>query len=207
MRGIITALTPQERRGGRRINVFLDERYALSLSQELAESLSIGQLLDDAEFERLLVADERARAIEAALRLLGYRPRSESELRQRLALKKHSPSAVDAAIDRLRELQLVDDEAFARYWLEQRQAREPRGRRLVAYELRRKGVSAEVVTGVTEPGADEAELAYRAGLGKVRTLKGLDDRTFRQRLGAYLQRRGFDWTSIKTAVRRIESER
>ncbi len=207
MHGTITALTPQERRGGRRVNVFLDEQYALSLSRELAESLRIGQPVDEVEFERLLVADERARALEAALRLLGYRPRSESELRQRLALKKHSPSAVDAALVRLRELQLVDDEAFARYWVEQRQARQPRGHRLVAHELRRKGVSREVVDGIAGAGADEADLAYRAGLRRIRAFAGLDDRAFRQRLGAYLQRRGFDWSSIQTAVRRIERER
>lgn len=206
MNGVITCIEAQARRGGRRLNVFLDDRYALSLTVELAAPLRVGQRLSEAEFEALCDTDERARALDSALRLLGYRPRSEQEIRERLSSKRYVPTTIDATVERLRQLKLVDDRAFAEFWTEQRRGRSPRGHRLIALELRGKGVQADVVQQVTGESEDESELAYRAGLKKARALATTDERDFRQKLAAYLQRRGFDWETVAGAVRRLRAE-
>ncbi len=206
MEGFITAIEPQQRRGGKRVNVFLDDRYALSVRLDMADSLRVGQFISSEQFRRLCDGDERARALDAALQFLGYRPRSEKELRTRLKSKGYSDVILDHIIHRLGELDLVDDKAFAAYWVEQRQGRAPRGRRLIDQELRMKGVAVETIQNATEDSTDEAELAYRAGEKRARALASLDDREFKQRLGAFLQRRGFDWESISTAVRRLRAD-
>jgi regulatory protein len=206
MEGFVTAIEPQQRRGGKRVNVFLDDRYGLSLKIELADSLRVGQFVSSTQFEALCTNDERSRAMDAALHLLGYRPRSEKELRTRLSSKGFNEHILDHVIARLGELKLVDDQAFAAYWVEQRQGRAPRGRRLIDRELRGKGVAVETAASAVEDASDEVELAYRAGQKRAAALASLDERAFKQRLGAYLQRRGFDWESVTSAVRRLRAE-
>src|SRR5215212_1937714 len=145
MEGYVTAIEPQPRRGGKRVNIFLNDRYALSLPLELADSLRIGQFVSSEQFDTLHGGDERTRALDAALHFLGYRPRSESEIRTRLRTKGYAEVVIDQVMARLTELKLVDDQSFAAYWAEQRQGRAPRGRRLIDRELRSKGVSVDAI--------------------------------------------------------------
>ena len=206
MDGIITAIEPQARRGGRRSNVFVDGRYAFSVSAELAIRLHVGDAVGSAATDRLLDEDQRLRALDAALRFLGVRPRSEREIRDRLARHEFAPQIVDRVIERLRELDLVDDAAFAEYWIDQRRTHRPRGGRLLKQELRLKGVDVEVAAAALSTDDDETDGAYRAATRKAQSLRLLDERTFRQRLGAFLQRRGFSYETCRTVVTRLWNE-
>ena len=136
-------------------------------------------------------------AFDLAVRFLAARPRSELEIRRRLA--RAAVTDVEPVLARLRSLNLVDDAAFARYWVEQRQTFRPRGARMLRAELRQYGVAAE-------PRIDEAEAAYRAGAKKARQLACLDEPTFRSRLSGFLARRGFEWEVITEAVERLWAE-
>jgi regulatory protein len=206
MDGLITAIEPQARRGGKRSNVFVEGRYAFSLSTELAATLHVGDSIAAAETDRLLNEDQRLRVYDAALRFLAVRPRSEREIRDRLARHEFAPQIVDGVIERLRQLDLVDDAAFAEYWIEQRQAHRPRGGRLLKHELRLKGVNVDVVTAALPADEDEEVGAYQAAQRKATSLRLLDERTFRQRLGAFLQRRGFSYETSRTVVKRLWNE-
>src|ERR671922_173655 len=77
----------------------------------------------------LTEAELDQRCLDAALRFLAPRPRSEQEIRRRLGEKGHQPDRVDRVIARLRELQLADDRAFVDFWLENRTLHRPRGAR------------------------------------------------------------------------------
>lgn len=203
MSRIVTAVEPQERRGGRRSNVFLDGRYAFSLTTELAvQELRVGDQLSPERHAALVVKDQQARALDAALRFLGARPRSEREIRDRLARHELDPHVVDRVIGRLRQLELVDDAAFAAYWVEQRAIHRPRGARLLKQELRQKGVSQEVLAEAV-PTDDDEEGAYRAAVRKAASLRALDERSFKQRLGAFLQRRGYGYEIVRGVVNRL----
>jgi regulatory protein len=208
--GLITAIEPQRRAGGRRSNVFLDGRYAFSLQDDLAAALRVGQPLSADAAERLQQQDERARAVESALAFLSYRPRSEREVRDRLARKQLSADAIGHAIARLRQLGLLDDRAFAQYWVEQRQTHRPRGQRLLRQELLQKGIDRELGAAVLEASAEQepaVEAACRAGRRRARTVQAADEREFSQRLGPFLLRRGFDYEAARTACRRLWRER
>jgi regulatory protein len=203
--GLVTAIEPQVRGGGKRANVFVDGRYAFSLTIELAASLRVGSAVDGSTTARLLNEDQRARVYDAALRFLGARPRSEREIRTRLARHQFAPEMVDGAIERLRRIGLVDDAAFAEYWVEQRQTHRPRGGRLLKQELRAKGVDLDTAAAAI-PTDDDAEGAYRAAARKAYSLRAVDERTFKQRLSGFLQRRGFDYETTRSVVNRLLSE-
>ncbi len=201
----VTAIEKQRR--GKRVNLFLDGRFALGLSLEAAAQagLRVGDEVDDERLQALRAEAARADAMAASLRLLSYRPRSEAELRQRLARRGTPPALVDSTIERLRELGLVDDAAFAQAWVDSRDRASPRGRRLLRQELLAKGVDSDTWRGLLE-GVDEPDAALRAASRRAASLRDLSYDEFRRRLGDFLRRRGFDYDTVRRTVERLWRE-
>lgn len=135
--------------------------------------------------------DEVARAI--LLRRLTERPRSRAELAETLA-RRHVPDEVAGRVlDRFADVGLVDDEAFARSWVDSRRRTKGLAARALALELRRKGVddeTARTVLADVDP-ADERAAAHRLVQKKLRSLRGLDDTTRIRRLTSMLGRKGY----------------
>jgi regulatory protein len=204
MMGTITTIEIQKR-NKERANIYLDGDYAFSLSLIEAAQLRKGQTLTDVEVNRLRETDAITRAVDQAARFLAYRPRSTEEVRRNLTAKKFIPAVIDPALDRLRSLGYLDDEAFARFWLDNRQTFKPRSPRALRYELRQKGVADSIIDAVLAD-MDVQETAYQAAQERIRRLKGLDRKAFRQKLGGFLQRRGFSYGVSHAVIQQLESE-
>jgi regulatory protein len=119
--------------------------------------------------------------------------RSRSELSARLARKRVPADIAERLLDRFEEVGLVDDQAFARAWVQSRQAGKGLARRALAQELRRKGVEDEVArTALDEidPG-DELESARSLVRRRLRTVAGLERDTAVRRLTGMLARKGY----------------
>ncbi len=203
----LTALEPQRRHDGRRWNVFVDGAYAVSLHATLAARLRVDEEVDAGALAELAATDERQRALDSAFAFLASRPRSVWEVERRLRQKGYSPLAIAAARERLAHLRLVDDAAFARYWVEQRGAHRPRGRSALRAELRIRGVAPATIGATLPDERAEPEAAYQAGLARLSRLAALEQATFRQRLGSYLTRRGFSHASSAAAIHRLWADR
>jgi regulatory protein len=142
-----------------------------------------------------------SRVLDAALRLLAHRPRSEAEVRRRLS-RRFASHQVEEAIASLRKQGLLDDAAFADFWLRSREDHRPRSALAIRWELLRLGVDGEVVEETLE-GMDEEESAFRAGSKLLGRLGGLDYDTFRKRMIAYLNRRGFPYGIAHRVTERL----
>jgi regulatory protein len=204
----ITAIKAVRNRRAQRSRIYLDGQFAFSLDNEVIvrEGLKTGQGLSSAEIG-LLTGDDRFQGcFDAACRFLSYRPRSEAETRTRLLRRGYAEEEIEKAVGRLRKLNLLDDAAFAEFWKENRNAFQPRSQRLLKLELQRKGVEAAMIDDAVE-GTDDADNAYRAAVKKARTLPVADYKIFRQRLAAYLQRRGFNYRVISSVVEKTWQER
>jgi regulatory protein len=201
---IIAALRRQR---ARRVELLLDIDASLTISASLAEErgLRVGQSITQRELADLQEEDARRGAFDAGLRLLAYRPRSQGELRTRLRRKGVPPAAVDDAVQRLQELGYLDDAAFARFYTESQQAARPRARWVLARELKAKGVATETAARATED-ADDEQAAYDAATRRARTLRENEYARYRERLGAFLTRRGFSYDVARRTVDRCWSE-
>jgi regulatory protein len=204
----ITAIKAGKSLQIKRSSIFLDGRFAFSLDNAviLKEKLQVGQTLSEEEIERLAGADRFERCLNAALLFLGYRPRSEAEIRTRLEKRGYTGGEIERVIERLKNLKLVNDAAFAEYWKENRNNFKPRGQRMLKLELRHKGLDPGTISEAVE-GIDELENARRAAEAKARSLPATDYLLFRQKLGGYLQRRGFDYGVISKIVKLVWEER
>jgi regulatory protein len=204
MSGRITALEPQARHANR-FNLYIDDTFALGLSAIVAANLRVGQTLSDAELAALEHEEAYETAHEMALRFLEPRPRSGAELRQQLRKKQVASDVIDQVIARLTEAGLIDDGAFAKYWVENRETFRPRAGRALRFELKRKGLADAAIKDAI--GAiDESESAYRAGAARAIRWRGLERREFMEKMSAFLVRRGFSYEVAKDAAKRLWEE-
>jgi regulatory protein len=151
----------------------------------------------DRRAERAAIDDPEL-VLAAAARFLEARPRSEAEVRRRLGSAGYRRELVDQAVAKLVELGYLDDQAFARSWVESRDRARPRGAIALRRELRLKGIDAGTIDATlderTEAEGDADETAARRLLDRNRqTLARVaDPRARRQRAYALLARNGFD---------------
>lgn len=163
--------------------------------------------------EQRAVIDDPAVVLEAAARFLEVRSRSVAEVRRRLTRAGYRSDLVDAAIQRLGDLGILDDEAFGRAWLESRDRARPRGEIALRRELAVKGVDRTVVDALLEARRDAADsssesadlLAARRLLARqARALARVaDPRQRRGRAYALLARHGFDPDTCRTAAAEV----
>ncbi len=158
--------------------------------------------MDETTYEKLL---------NAAFRFVSYRPRSEKEIRDFLqkklkTWKTYAPTMVDNVIARMAEYGHVDDKKFAQWWMEQRNSFRPKGARLIALELRQKGVAREVIEAVlTARNGDlesynELGSAKKAAARKLALWSRLAPLERAKKLTDFLGRRGFSSPVIRRVI-------
>ena len=193
-----------------RINLFVDGRFLMGVNAVvvLQMGLRLEQELSPEQLDQLQSEEVEQRAVDRALNFLSYRPRSREEVRRYLRRKETPPEIIETALARLDRLDFVNDRTFAGFWIESREHFSPRGARALKNELRMKGVERDVVDELVNDEQDE-ERALRAGRKKAMTLvntTNIDYATFRNRLGSFLQRRGFGYQIVTKTVRALWKE-
>jgi regulatory protein len=144
--------------------------------------------------------------MEAAATFLATRPRSVGETARRLRHLGYPPDLVEGVVTRLVEVGYLDDEAFARTWVESRDRARPRGENALRRELAQKGVARGVVDEVMAERIDASSdgdpnvVAAAALLARKRAglMREPDERKRRQKAYALLARNGFDPETCRT---------
>jgi regulatory protein len=170
--------------------------------------------------EQRATVEDPNEILEAGARFLEARPRSVAEVRRKLARLGYREDLVATTVARLAELGYLDDEAFARTWVESRDRAKPRGEHALRRELGLKGVDRSLVDGVLEDRREDAVIAaasrdeepasaddaaaerlLRRKLAAV--LREPDPRKRRQRAYALLARNGFGPEVCAAVSRRV----
>ncbi|MBR0161767.1 MAG: RecX family transcriptional regulator [Oscillospiraceae bacterium] len=160
-----------------------------------------GKELDDSAVEQLRALSAKAFAVEKAVELLSYRQMSGKEMRSKLIRKGFEAEAAEAAVAKLFELRLLDDEQYAAAVVRHYTAKGYGAGRIRA-ELAHRGVDRDYW--------DEA-LAFASGsddklISYIRShLRDPDDRDQKRKVSAALYRRGYSWDEIRSALSRFSS--
>jgi regulatory protein len=194
----ITAIKQQERQKGR-YNVYVDEKYAFSLSADalLAEKIVPGQSLDEAQLKtyKKLSADDKAYGL--ALAYVARRVRSEWELRDYFRRKSYDPELSEQILAKLAKLGQVDDAKFAEAWVRNRRLLKPVSKRRLMQELRQKRVADDIIEQVlAQDETDENQVLKELIKRKRKQAKYQDNLKLMQ----YLARQGFGYDDIKHAL-------
>ena len=199
-------LLERQKKNKERVSVYLDGEFAFGINEMDAVMLRTGQQLSESEIDELRQKDAVAKAFDAAATLLSYRPRSKKEIRQRLLKKSFNDVVIDTAIEKLERLGYLDDRAFARFWIEDRNRFKPRGRRALSYELRNKGIADSIIQELLDELVDESDGAYEAAQKRVRSMRGKTKQEFKKKIGSFLQRRGFGYEAVNQALNQLIQE-
>jgi len=201
----ITALKVQKRNPNR-VNVYLDGEFAFGLSRIVAAWLNIGQILTEEKKADLFEKELNEVALQKAIRFLEYRPRTRMELLRKLKSLGYEEVLIQRVMDRLQENGMIADDQYAELYVESRSTHHPRSHRVIAQELRSKGVADETIESALAGAADDSELAYQTALRYVRRLASLERDIFRQKLGSYLARRGFSYIIAAPVILQVWEE-
>ncbi|HKG34266.1 MAG TPA: regulatory protein RecX [Gemmatimonadales bacterium] len=171
-----------------------------------AENLRVGGELDGQLQERLSAAADAEAAFRTALRALEARSFARSDLARRLQRKGHPRAAVEVALERIAQLGLLDDAAFAQSYVETRAARGRGPARLVRDLMAmgvERGVIDRAVAGHWPDGSDRSSIPMALAEKRAAQLGALPRQTKRRRLIAYLARRGFTGRDITDLVDQV----
>lgn len=198
----------EKARKGTKFRVSLDDGTELLLSKEVI--IDFGLRRNDELSEGLLSeitgAQSYRDAYFAAGRLLNYRMRTRSELEQRLQKKGYPQTVVERVLARMGEIGLLDDSKFADAFVASKISSRPVGKRMLEHGLREKGVGKEIAHEAVSRISDEEtqlHLALRAAETKMRSLRRFAPDKRREKLIAFLARRGFDWWVIRKVTGKI----
>jgi regulatory protein len=201
-------LSIEKARRGAKFTVTFDDGTELVLSREVITDYGLrrnDEMAGEA-VARLKDAQLYRDAYFAAGRLLNYRLRTRIELEQRLRKKGYPQEVVERVIGKLTQIGLIDDSRFAEAFVATKIASKPVGRRELQRGLREKGVGkedAEKAISVVRDDDTQLRLALAAAETKLRTLRRFDSGKQRDKLTAFLARRGFDWDIIRKVTRKI----
>lgn len=145
-----------------------------------------------------------------ALRFLSYRPRSEREVRDKLETKQVEPQIIEKIITKLIDKKFINDEEFAKGWVESRLRFKPRSMKLIKFELRHKGIDNELIDRlihnsefIIQNDLESAKKLIEKKMGRFRNKFGMTREEKYQKLGRFLASKGFGWDIIKKAIDEI----
>lgn len=198
----ITAITAQKKKHTR-ANIFIDGSFSFSLDYEtvLKHTLAVGQTLTQQKRDKLVQDGNVSYWYNACLQLVSRRPRSVFEIQTYLRKKSCTPQTCEKIIKKLCDKKLLNDTEFAQWFITQRITFRPKGKRVLAQELRAKGIAPESITAALESTqVDEGVLAQQIVAKKMPLLKKYPPQKKREKLTAYLARRGFSWDVITSVL-------
>lgn len=194
----VTDIKAQVKHEGR-YSIFVDGRYSFSLSENelLNIGIQIGQDFDEKGLEDLKNKAVEDKAMMRAYDLLARRPRSTWELKDYLKRKDYPSELIDKILNVLSEREYLDDEKFAKAWVENRRLLKKTSQRRLRLELQQKHISPDIIARVLEKDETNEKQVIREVVAKKSTQSRYKDK---EKLIAYLLRQGFNYGDIKDVL-------
>lgn len=206
----ITAIKPTQR-DPKRMTVRVGQKVMGTLPISKVEELGIevGQTWDDALAEQVAQAGAFDKALRQAMNRLNRRAMSRRDLGQKLHGLGYDEPVREAVLDRLAELNFINDEDYARALIDATMRRKPAGPQLLREKLYQKGIDRSMIERLVSEATDAMDLAPGAvelARKKLGTMQRCDAETKRRRIYSLLARRGFNPDTISSVMAELADE-
>lgn len=190
------------------LELYSDGVYLGRIGSEQAFAYSIceGRGIEKETLQSLFEESERTTAFKQLLSILSRKAKTIAEAKKKLEECELSKSAVMYAIDKACEYGYLDDVTYANDYITSKKMQF--GRRRIEYELRKKGISQDIIeTAIEEklPVEDNSDAALTMARATVRGAKEMDEK-LKNKVMRKLISRGFEYDEVISAVARIERE-
>ena len=199
----ITAITPQKK-DKTRCNLEVDGRFycGMKLETVMQNRLKVGSVVTGEELSAMQLQSEKQTALDKALTHITASMKTEQEIRTYLKRKGYLQDVSDFVVEKMKEYAFLDDKLYAKQYAES--AGKRKGGRLIAMELRRRGVDEETARQAVEELTGEEESAKRV-LEKYLRGKTPSRETYRKAY-AHLISKGFDYDTARAALSGLEDD-
>lgn len=202
---VITSIEKQKKNENR-YNVYVDNNYCFSVDYDQIIEYGIKENCeyDNENLSDLIYKCQYGKAMNKAMMYLSKRQQSEQEIRKKLKDLMYEDGIIENVITRLKELNYINDEEFARLWIEDRNKFKPTGRKKLIQELKSKGVGDNIINNmVNNSDCDDLKIAVgiiEKKLGQMSN--GLDDQKILRRIFRYLLYRGIEYETAYKAIKK-----
>ncbi len=206
----ITRITEQRRQRKRR-NVFLDGHFAFGCHLNVVARFRLreGLSISDQQVQAIKYGEVKQECFDTALRLLTLRLHSVAQVRRKLARKQWGEDVIEATIEELVRLGYLDDERFARTQAMAALHHKQHGPRRAMLELLKAGVNRDAASRAIEDvygSTDNIAVARELARKRSDRLRKLEPTVARRRLAGLLQRRGFEYGTIREIIEQMLGE-
>ncbi len=200
----ITSIEKQKKEG--RYNIFLDGEFAFGLYKETIYEfgLRVNDEITPKQAEEIKTRDEIGFGKRVAYRFLNYKQRSEKEVRKKLKEKKLSDGSIDIVISSLKDLKYINDESYAKSYLQSKILRKPEGKRVLKMKLADKGIPKEIAENILSeqyPPETETEKAAELLRKYEKKVRAKTPAEKKQKCFRFLLSKGFDFDTINEVLR------
>lgn len=203
---IITKIEAQKRNKDR-ANIYIDNDYAFSLSNELVykESLKVNEKIDIEKIKVIAKEDNYLKCKTTAIRIVEKTFKSEKELRDKLILKGYDDEAINKTMNILKEYNFVSDNNYVKMYVKDKSRLH--GKKKIKYDLAKKGISDKIIEEEISniDREDERDTAYNLAIKKYSTIAKREDDKFKlsQKLYRFLLSKGYDYDTVSYVVKKI----
>ena len=195
------------KRNKERVNIYIDEEYAFSISAELIykENIKVKDKIDVDSLKKLADEDNYIKCKNTALKTIERTYKSEKELAQKLALKGYDDHIINRTINFMKEYNLLNDNNYATMYVKDKSRNI--GKKKIKYSLLQKGIDEEIIESELEKiNNDEVKaIVYEMALKKYKVFSKRENDNYKitQKLYRFLMGKGYDYDLIKDVVKSI----
>lgn len=192
-----------------RLNIYIDDAFAFGISTDvyLKYNLKKNQEIDNEFIEEILLEEENSKAINSAVKYLSYRQRSIKEMTDYLNRKGYDRLIVEKTLNYLLDKNYLNDSEFAQSFIKDKSYLNKYGINKIRYELLNKGVSKEIIAKtLTFDSDEEFDNAMELAIKKLKSYKNQDRDSIYRKLGGFLQRKGYQYDTVKRVLKEVLNE-
>jgi regulatory protein len=208
----------RQKKNIKRFNIYLDGKFAFGADEDLVVNrrLIVGKEIPSEDLPQILFEGEVGKLMERMYALFARRQRSEREVKEylkQLSFKNKvkgkdelSEMVIESLVEKLKEKQLINDDQFARSWVNARRNSKKKGKVALKMELFQKGINKDTINDVIEEDFDEEkeeDLARQALEKKLKTWRGLEGFELKRKAIDFLMRKGFEYETAKDVVENL----